>query len=138
MPRSSEEGRRGSGAAFWSNGVDYIDRLTTRLVPQEYDLPLQEAERVASLYREWEQGHHFASLTAVAIPSKTNEQEACAASLLGALLKTPKNVKVIAACALHRRGRVVDLLRQVAVPRAARRRCHPFAGGIAPHTGSQL
>jgi transcriptional regulator with XRE-family HTH domain len=68
---------RGSGAAFWSNGVDYIDRLTTRLVPQEYDLPLQEAERVASLYREWEQGHHFASLTAVAIPSKTNEQEAC-------------------------------------------------------------
>lgn len=66
---------RGSGAAYLSGGVDYVDRMTSRLLPKDYDVTVEEAEQVSALYSEWENGHHFASLVAIAIPSRVKKHE---------------------------------------------------------------
>jgi hypothetical protein len=65
----------GSGAAFFSGGIDYVDQFTTRLLPGDYGLSLEEAESVKLQYIEWERNHHFASLVAIAIPNRSNEKE---------------------------------------------------------------
>lgn len=59
---------RGSGAAFLSQGINYVDRCVERIPFASYRLPEQEASAVRDLYQTWEAEHSFASIVAVAVP----------------------------------------------------------------------
>ncbi len=80
---------RGSGAAFASQGIDYVDRMVTRLLPSEYNLDQNEGKRITEQYRAWECQDHFASLIALSIPSPGNSSITSGAGVLNLNLSTP-------------------------------------------------
>lgn len=63
---------RGSGAAFFSHGIDYVDHMASRMPLHSYALNSpQEAPRILEQYKKWERDHAFASLVSLAITSSS-------------------------------------------------------------------